>query len=71
MVPDNSLYLNDDNLWRAKEEAAKYLVDLGIEKERIKTIGYGKEMPLDNGHDEAAWAKKGRPHFVIFPPIKN
>ena len=52
-------------------EAAKYLVDLGIEKERIKTISYGKEMPLDKGHDEAAWAKNRRAHFVIFPPTKN
>jgi peptidoglycan-associated lipoprotein len=52
-------------------EAAKYLVDLGIEKERIKTISYGKEMPLDNGHDETAWAKNRRAHFVIFPPTKN
>ncbi|MCX5824773.1 MAG: peptidoglycan-associated lipoprotein Pal [Deltaproteobacteria bacterium] len=52
-------------------EAAKYLVDLGIEKERIKTISYGKEMPLDKGHDEAAWAKNRRAHFVIFPPPKN
>jgi peptidoglycan-associated lipoprotein len=52
-------------------EAAKFLVDLGIEKERIKTISYGKEMPLDKGHDEAAWAKNRRAHFVIFPPPKN
>jgi peptidoglycan-associated lipoprotein len=51
-------------------EAAKYLVDLGIEKERVKTISYGKEMPLDQGHDEAAWAKNRRAHFVIFPPVK-
>jgi peptidoglycan-associated lipoprotein len=51
-------------------EAAKYLADLGIEKERIKTISYGKEMPLDKGHDEAAWAKNRRAHFVIFPPVK-
>jgi peptidoglycan-associated lipoprotein len=51
-------------------EAAKYLVDLGIEKDRIKTISYGKEMPLDKGHDEAAWAKNRRAHFVIFPPVK-
>jgi peptidoglycan-associated lipoprotein len=51
-------------------EAAKYLVDLGIEKARIKTISYGKEMPLDKGHDEAAWAKNRRAHFVIFPPVK-
>jgi peptidoglycan-associated lipoprotein len=51
-------------------EAAKYLVDLGIGKERIKTISYGKEMPLDKGKDEAAWAKNRRAHFVIFPPVK-
>jgi peptidoglycan-associated lipoprotein len=51
-------------------EAAKYLTDLGIEKDRVKTISYGKEMPLDNGHDEAAWAKNRRAHFVIFPPVK-
>lgn len=51
-------------------EAAKFLADLGIEKDRIKTISYGKEMPLDKGHDEAAWAKNRRDHFVIFPPVK-
>ena len=52
------------------DEAGKYLSDLGVEKERIKTISYGKEMPLDNGHDEAAWAKNRRAHFVVFPPVK-
>jgi peptidoglycan-associated lipoprotein len=52
------------------DEAAKYLVDLGIEKDRIKTISYGKEMPLDPGHDEAAWEKNRRAHFVLFPPVK-
>jgi peptidoglycan-associated lipoprotein len=51
-------------------EAAKYLVDLGIAKERIKTISYGKEMPLDKGQNEAAWAKNRRDRFVIFPPVK-
>jgi peptidoglycan-associated lipoprotein len=50
------------------DEAAKYLVDLGIQKDRIKTISYGKEMPLDKGHDEAAWEKNRRAHFVVFPP---
>ncbi len=51
-------------------EAAKYLVDLGIEKDRVKTISYGKEMPLDKGSNEEAWAKNRRAHFVIFPPVK-
>ena len=52
------------------DESAKYLVDLGIEKNRVKTISYGKEMPVDKGHDEAAWSKNRRAHFVIFPPVK-
>jgi len=55
---------------RRADEAEKYLSDLGVEKERIKTISYGEEMPLDNGHDEAAWAKNRRAHFVVFPPVK-
>ena len=52
------------------DETAKFLVDLGIEKDRIKTISYGKEMPLDKGHNEDAWAKNRRAHFVVFPPVK-
>lgn len=55
---------------RRADAAAKYLSDLGIEKDRIKTISYGKEMPLDKGHNEEAWAKNRRAHFVIFPPVK-
>ena len=50
---------------RRANEAAKYLVGLGIEKDRIKTISYGEERPLDPGHNEEAWAKNRRDHFVI------
>jgi peptidoglycan-associated lipoprotein len=50
--------------------AAKYLIDLGIAKERIKTISYGKERPLDSGHNESAWAKNRRDHFVTVQPIR-
>lgn len=45
--------------------AMKFLVDLGIDKARIKTISYGKEKPLDPGHTEEAWAKNRRDHFVV------
>ena len=51
-------------------EAAKYLADLGIAKERVKTISYGKEMHLDRGQGETAWAKNRRARFVIVPPVK-
>ena len=50
---------------RRAVEAQKYLISLGVEKERIKTISYGKERPLDPGHNEEAWAKNRRDHFVL------
>ncbi len=49
---------------RAKA-AAKYLETLGIAKNRLSTISFGKEKPVDPGHDEAAWAKNRRDDFVI------
>jgi len=48
-------------------EAAKFLIDLGVSKDRIKTISYGKEMPLDKNHNEEAWAKNRRAHFLVNP----
>ncbi len=45
--------------------ARTYLVSLGIGADRIKTVSYGKEFPFDPGHDEAAWQKNRRDHFVI------
>ena len=50
---------------RRANAAMNYLVDMGIGKKRIKTVSYGKEKPLDPGHDEAAWAKNRRDHFVV------
>ncbi|MGE5246324.1 MAG: peptidoglycan-associated lipoprotein Pal [Betaproteobacteria bacterium] len=45
--------------------ARTYLVSLGVSADRLKTVSYGKEFPFDPGHDEAAWAKNRRAHFVI------
>ncbi len=45
--------------------AKNYLVNLGINKSKIDTISYGEERPVDSGHDEAAWGKNRRAHFVI------
>jgi peptidoglycan-associated lipoprotein len=42
-----------------------YLVIAGIDSARVFTISYGKEKPLDPGHDETAWAKNRRAHFVV------
>jgi peptidoglycan-associated lipoprotein len=49
---------------RAKA-AMNYLVTLGIPADRLSVISYGKEKPLDPGHDEAAWAQNRRAEFVV------
>jgi peptidoglycan-associated lipoprotein len=45
--------------------ARAYLVSLGISADRLRTVSYGKEFPFDPGHDDAAYAKNRRAHFVI------
>ncbi|MCR4310593.1 MAG: peptidoglycan-associated lipoprotein Pal [Deltaproteobacteria bacterium] len=42
-----------------------YLVSLGVSKEALSTVSFGKEKPLDPGHNEEAWAKNRRAHFVL------
>jgi peptidoglycan-associated lipoprotein len=45
--------------------ARAYLVSLGISADRLRIVSYGKEFPFDPGHDETAFAKNRRAHFVI------
>lgn len=50
---------------RRANSAKDYMVTLGIDSARIKTVSYGEERPFDNGHEESAWAKNRRAHLVI------
>jgi peptidoglycan-associated lipoprotein len=50
---------------RRANSTKSYLVSLGISAARLSTISYGKERPLDPGHNEEAWAKNRRSHFII------
>jgi peptidoglycan-associated lipoprotein len=50
---------------RRANSVKKYLISLGIAKNRISTISYGEEKPLGLGHDEEAWVKNRRAHFII------
>ncbi|OFZ55879.1 MAG: hypothetical protein A2428_06475 [Bdellovibrionales bacterium RIFOXYC1_FULL_54_43] len=43
----------------------KYLEDLGIAGDRITTISFGKERPIDPGMTEEAHAKNRRVNFVV------
>jgi len=44
--------------------AKEYLTTYGINAGRITTISYGKERPFDPGHNEEAWARNRRAHFL-------
>lgn len=44
--------------------AKEYLVNLGISADRLSTVSYGEEQPFDQGHNEEAWSKNRRDHFV-------
>lgn len=46
--------------------AKDYLAKLGIDKAKINTISYGKEKPVDAGHNDEAWAKNRNAHFVVY-----
>lgn len=46
----------------------EYLVRLGIQASRIRTISYGFDRPVDNGHNEAAWSKNRRGEFIVLMP---
>src|SRR5216684_349721 len=50
---------------RRANQAKEYLVTLGVDAGRIRTVSYGEERPFDPGHDEAAWAKNRRDHLVL------
>lgn len=50
---------------RRAESARKFLTTTGIAAERLNTVSYGEERPAVKGHDESAWSKNRRDHFVI------
>ena len=60
-TPEYNLALGE----RRAQATQRYLVELGLDAGRVRTVSYGKEFPFDPGHDEAAWAANRRAHFVI------
>jgi peptidoglycan-associated lipoprotein len=50
---------------RRAESVKVFLVDMGIEAHRLKTLSYGKERPVAVGRDEDSWAKNRRAQFMI------
>lgn len=50
---------------RRANSVKDYLVALGINPNRIRTISYGKERPVALGSNEAAWAQNRRGVTII------
>jgi peptidoglycan-associated lipoprotein len=50
---------------RRAKATYNYITSLGIGGSRLSTVSYGKERPLDPGHNEAAWARNRRAQFVV------
>jgi peptidoglycan-associated lipoprotein len=51
-------------LGEKRAQAVKeYLVTYGVEGERLDTVSYGEERPLDPRSTEEAWAKNRRAHM--------
>ena len=50
---------------RRASASREYLVSLGIDPNRVKTISYGKERPAVPGSNENAWAQNRRAVVVV------
>ncbi len=50
---------------RRASSARDYLINLGVDSDRISIISYGKEKPKYSGQNEGAWSKNRRDDFVI------
>lgn len=45
--------------------AKNYLVELGVEEYRVRTVSYGEERPLFTGQTEFDWSQNRRDDFVL------
>ena len=50
---------------RRANAAKNYLVGLGVDAGRIRTVSYGKERPVALGSDEGSWAQNRRAVSVV------
>ncbi len=50
---------------RRADSTKKFLVDRGIDPARVAVVSFGKQRPFEQGHNEKAWSKNRRAHFVV------
>ncbi len=52
---------------RRANAVRSYLIGLGIEPSRVRTISYGEERPVATGSNEQAWAQNRRAQTLVGP----
>jgi len=50
---------------RRARAAFDYLIALGVSADRLKSVSYGKEVPLCRESNEECWARNRRAHFTV------
>jgi peptidoglycan-associated lipoprotein len=50
---------------RRASAARDYLVSLGVSGDRLSTISYGKERPIDPSSSETAWSRNRNAHSAV------
>ena len=50
---------------RRAQSTRDYLTSLGVAADRLSSVSYGKERPLDSGTTETAYARNRRAHFAV------
>jgi peptidoglycan-associated lipoprotein len=56
---------------RRARAAYDYLVSLGVPADRLKSVSYGKEVPLCQQASEDCWARNRRAHFTVTGKTAN
>jgi peptidoglycan-associated lipoprotein len=49
---------------RRANAVKRYLVDLGVPSNNLRTVSFGEERPAVQGHDESAWRYNRRADFT-------
>jgi len=56
---------------RRAKAAMDYLAGLGVPADRMRTVSYGKEVPVCSDHSEDCWGRNRRAHFTVTEKIKK
>jgi peptidoglycan-associated lipoprotein len=56
---------------RRAKAAVDYLVGLGVSADRLRTVSYGKEVPVCSESTEDCWARNRRAHSTVSEKIKK